>query len=128
MSERTRFSLEAAAALAAHRLVKLSSGKAAYMTATATDDLIGVNELACASGGQAGGKFINCEGTIEVEAAGAITAGADVYAAADGKVSALSATAGTYRKIGIAMKAASAAGSIIEVLPCDYITTTVVSE
>ena len=126
--ERKTFSLVAAAALEAHRLVKMdSNGKAAYMTVTDSDIPLGVNELKVAAGEVAGGKFINAEGTVEIEAGGAITLLADVYAGADGKVTALSAVAADYKKIGQALKAASAAGSIIEVLPYDYNTVTTVS-
>lgn len=122
MSERKdTFSLEAASALAAHRLVQLdSNGQAAYMTATATEIPLGVNELEVAAGNLAGGPYLNRGGTIEMEAAGAITLGADVYAAANGQIQALPGDAGTYRKIGQAQKAASGAGSVIPVYPYDY--------
>ena len=71
---------------------------------------------------------INKEGTVEICAAGAITKGVDVYAAADGKVQALPVAAATYRHIGIAMAAASGDGSIIEVLLNDTISTETVEE
>jgi hypothetical protein len=130
MTEQRRFSLEAAAALAPHRLVKLSSGKAAYNTAAVADEPIGINEIKVALGEIAGGRFLNEPGTVEIEAAGAITAGADVFAAADGKIQALPTDGGAYLKIGIAMKAASGSGSIIEVLPVglgeiEYVTETI---
>ena len=68
-------------------------------------------------------------GTVEVAAAGVISSGSEVYQAADGKVQALPATPGTYRRVGVALEAASGDGSIIEIYPrcgCDLeeITTT----
>lgn len=129
MSERiNNFGLEAAAAMVAHRLIKLdSNGKAAYMTATSTDVPLGVLDRDVALGEVAGGPCLNRGGTIEMMASGAITLAADVYAAADGKVQALPGDAGTYRKIGQAQKAASGDGSVIPVYPYDYITETTVT-
>lgn len=111
----------------AGRLVKLSSGKVVHNTATATDDPIGVALSTGAENDYVTVQFLTKEGTLEMTAAGAITAGAEVYAAAAGKIQALPAAAATYRKIGIALVAASGDGSIIEVLPYDYQATTVVS-
>jgi hypothetical protein len=48
----------------------------------------------------------------------AITAGVDVYTAASGKVSTLSASAGSYYKVGKALTAAAADGDQIEVADC----------
>lgn len=111
------------AALAAKRLVKLSSGEVVYNTATATDQPIGVCDYAVADGYEASIMTLSEDGTIEMTAAGAISLDADVYAAADGKIQALPATGGAYRKIGIAMEAATADDDIIEVLPYDRATT-----
>jgi hypothetical protein len=99
------------------RLVKLSSGDVVPNTATSTDEPVGVADYAVASGdhvavGLFGGK------TMEIAAAGAISADAAVYAADDGKVQALPATAGTYARVGTAIEAATADGDIIEILPC----------
>lgn len=105
----------------AQRLVKLSSGKVVYNSATATDDPVGVTERAADNGEDVTVRLINCPGTFEIEAAGAIAQDAEVYAAADGKVQALPAAAGTYRRIGLAIKAATADGDIIEILPDDHI-------
>lgn len=118
---------EAGADVGAHRLVKLSSGEVIHNTATATDDPIGVTELAADNGENVTVRLINCPGTFEIEAAGAITQDAEVYAAADGKVQALPAVAATYRRIGIAIEAATADGDVIEILPDDYISTEVVT-
>lgn len=111
------------AALVAKRLVKLSSGEAVYNTATATDQPIGVCDYAVADGYEASIQTLSEDGTLEMTASGAISLDADVYAAADGKIQALPSTGGTYRKIGIAMEAATADGDIIEVLPYDKATT-----
>ena len=128
MTERKDLSLVAGADLVAHRLVKLSSGEAVYNTATSTDDPIGVTKLNAEEGDDVSIAPINLEGTVEIAAAGAVTLGADVYAAADGEVQALPTAAGTYRHIGLAMKSASGDGSIIEVLLNDTISTETVSE
>lgn len=111
----------------AKALVKLDSGTVVLNTVTSTDDPIGVGEYAADADDQVAVRLLNDAGTFEMIAAGAIDAGADVYAAADGKVSALSASAGDYRKIGIALEAAAADGDIIEVLPYDYQTVTTVT-
>lgn len=55
--------------------------------------------------------------TLSMVAAGAVTAGSLVYTAANGRVSALSATSGTYYCVGVALSPASAAGDSIEVDP-----------
>jgi multidrug efflux pump subunit AcrA (membrane-fusion protein) len=121
MAERKDLSLEAAAILANHRLAKMDgAGKAVYLTATATDIPLGVTRLNAKTGEDVSIAPINLEGTVEITAAGAISRGADVYAAAEGKIQALPGAAGTYRKIGQALQAASGDGSIIEVLPYDH--------
>lgn len=121
MIEGTKRTFTAGAAFLVFALVKLSSGKVIENTATATDDPIGVAVLpAAADGDLVTVRLINGPGTFEMIAAGAITADADVYAAADGKIQALPAGAGTYRRIGKALEAATADGDIIEVLPYDF--------
>lgn len=111
----------------AHSLVKMSSGKAVLNTATATDDPIGVALYKESADGVVAVRLINCPGTVEMIASGAISAGADVYAAADGEIQALPEAAATYRKVGLAVEAATADGDIIEVLPYDFNATTTVS-
>ena len=116
----------AGAALDAKRLVKLDGVTVVYNTATATDDPIGVTEFNVAADGDAAVSMLCGDETLEITAAGAFSAGADVYAAADGKVSALPAGAGTYRRVGKALEAATADGDIVEILPYnDGKTTTV---
>ena len=109
--------------LAAKRLVKLTAGEIFHNTATATNDPIGVNDYAVKDTYYAEMSTYSEDGTLEITAAGVIALNADVYAAAAGKVQALPATGGTYRKIGIAMKAATADGDIIEILPYDIFAT-----
>ena len=112
----------AGAAVSKYRLVKFDgSMDVIHNTATATDDPIGVSKHGAeAAGNYVPVAFLNEPGTLEMEAAGAITAGADVYAAADGKIQPLPGTPGDYRQIGLALEAASGDGSIIEVMPYDY--------
>lgn len=98
-------------------LVKLSSGAVVLNTATATDDPIGVSMDTKSAADVVAVQFLKSGGSYEMIAAGAISADAKVYAAADGKVQALPTDAGTYRQIGIALEAATAAGDVIEVLP-----------
>lgn len=108
---------------ALYRLVKLASGSVVLNTATATDDPIGAIVGIDGSGDEgdfASVQFLKDNGTMQLEAAGAISQDADVYAAADGKIQALPADAGDYRKIGKALEAASGDGSVIEVLPYDF--------
>jgi hypothetical protein len=115
------------AAVEAKRLVKLSSGDVIHNTVTSTDEPVGATLFAAGSGERVAVAPLNKEGTLELTAGGAISQDADVYAAADGKVTALSGSAGDYKKIGKALQAASGDGSIIEVLPYDYHTITTVT-
>jgi len=118
MSEiKSPITLLTGAAVSAKRLVKLSDGTALHNTATETDDPIGVADYAAASGERLAVRLLSEPGTLEITAAGVIPSNADVFAGADGKVSALPAGAGNYKKIGIAMEAATADGDIIEILP-----------
>jgi hypothetical protein len=128
MAERkSPITLEAGADVATKRLVKLSSGTMVHNTETETDDPIGVNDYSVSSGEVGAVKLLSEDGTQEMTAAGAIDQDADVYAADDGKIQALPVGAGTYRKIGKAMEAATADGDIVEVLPYDFHATTTVS-
>lgn len=114
---------EAGADVEARRLVKLSSGKVVHNTVTATDDPVGVTEYAAKSGEKVAVKLINSPGTFEITAVEAIAADVEAYAAADGKIQDAPAGAGTYRRIGLALEAATGDGHRIEVLPDDYIST-----
>lgn len=127
MAEREDLSLQAGADLVNHRLVKMSAGAAVFNTSVATDNPVGVTKLNVKNGEDVSITPMNKPGTVEICAAGAIGQGADVFSAADGKVQALPAAAGTYRKIGMAMAAASGDGSIIEILPYGYTDTETVT-
>ena len=61
-------------------------------------------------------KLLGTGGTRKMVASEAITVGEHVYTAASGKVSDLSASAGTYYRVGVALTAASADGDVIEVM------------
>lgn len=104
--------------LAAKLLVKLSTTTVIANTAAATDDPIGVTAVNVLSGNPVAVDFIGMpDDSIEIMAAGAFNAGDDVFAAAGGKVQGLPVGAGTYRRIGKALEAATADGDIVEILP-----------
>ena len=93
--------------LAIFRRVKLSAGTLVY--ADAGEAHIGVTIDAVDSGAPVAYLPVNWPGVIQMTAAGAITAYADIYGAADGKID--DAAVGT--KIGVAMQAATADGDMI---------------
>lgn len=100
----------AGAAIAMYLRVKLSAGLLAK--AGSTDHELGTLESASfASGDVRAVRLRSAQGTCKMVAAGAITAGNPVYAAANGKIDA----SGTVL-LGIALEAAAADGDIIEVL------------
>jgi hypothetical protein len=101
----------AGAAIGPFLRVKLSSGKLA--AAVATDVEIGTTERASfADGDIVAVRLRTAQGTRKMVAAGAITAGNPVYAAAAGKIDA----AGTVY-CGTALEEATADNDVIEVLP-----------
>jgi hypothetical protein len=101
----------AGAALAADRRVKLTSGKLAY--AGINDVELGTIEIdVFADLDRAAVRLRSAEGTGRFVAAAAISVGADVYAAADGKVN----DVGGAEYIGVALTASSGDGCVIEVL------------
>jgi len=81
--------------------------------ADAGEPAIGVTRRDAADGDTVAVRLINHTGTIEALAAGAISAGAIVYGADDGKVEA----SGVGVPVGICIEAATAADDIIEVMP-----------
>lgn len=112
MSKQTEspMTMVAAEALAAFRFVKPSSGQAVY--ADAADLGIGVTQLLAANGGHASIRLVQHGGTLKVTAAGAFEIGNYLYHAADGKVS----NVPSGPRIGRALEAASADGSIVEMI------------
>ena len=105
-------SFTAGEALEPFRRVKISSGTAVY--ADAGDRYDGVTLDTVASGAQAAIKLRNHPGTYKIECAGAVTSGATVYAADDGKVDENVALG---ESIGISLDTGDGSGSIVEVLP-----------
>ena len=104
MSEGIRgrtFTEVAGETLAQGRLVKYSSGALVYAD-TADTAWVGVTERAAASGDKVLCAHRNAEGTVRIEADGAITQGALVYVLTDGKVKASGSNA-----VGYAMHAAA---------------------
>ena len=128
MSEiKSPITLTTGADVAAKRLVKLSSSTVIHNTVVSTDVPIGITDYAADSGDNVAVRLLSEAGTIELTAAGVIAADAVVYAAAAGKVSAISTAGGIYKKIGIAIEAATADGDIIEILPSQVGETTEVA-
>lgn len=109
----------------AFRMVKLSG--VSVILNSVDGNPIGSVSTAVPEGELVSVRSIGADGTVELETGGAVPAGADVFAADGGKVQVLPTTAGTYRRIGIALKAAAAEGEIIEILPYDYHATETVS-
>lgn len=101
-------------ALAIHRCVKMDAdGKVTY--ADAADDYHGTAEQATFAAGEiVSVRLRSASGTRKMVASAAITAGAPVFNANDGKV----APSGN-NAIGYALEAASGDGSVIEVLTID---------
>ena len=98
--------------IGAKELVKMSTGNVVQNTDEGVP--VGVAKYGGVANDVIAVRLWNAGGTIHCIAAGAITAGAAVYAAASGKIEA----AGT-AIIGYAMEAAGADGDIIEVLPAN---------
>jgi hypothetical protein len=101
-------------ALAAYRLVIMSNNEVVLADAgdTAVMGSTGIDG-AVADGADVNVRLWNASGTRRLTAGGAITAGAAVAVAADGKVVALTDEANGY---GVALESAAADGDVIEVL------------
>jgi len=112
----------ASAALAPHLRVKLTSGKTA-LAGAADIDIGTVEGRAYADGNLHAVRLRNAPGTRKMVAAGAIAEGADVYAAASGKID----DEGTII-VGTALEEATADGDVIEVLPLTVQVTTIEEE
>ncbi|WP_285906842.1 capsid cement protein [Pseudodesulfovibrio pelocollis] len=96
------------------RVALNASGQLVYATATSLG--IGVARLDQVEGEDVGVAYFNKPGTHLMVAAGAFVVGADVFAAAFGKVRALPTAAGDYVKVGVALEAAADDGDLVEVL------------
>lgn len=102
---------QAGGALGQYLRVKLVAGVLAL--AGAADIELGVMlQAAFAAGDRKSVMLRNKQGTMPMVAVGAIAAGAVVYTDANGQVG----TTNTNTRIGVAITAASGAGSILEVL------------
>lgn len=100
-----RFSLPAGADVERHRFVSVNSNSAG-ITATAATQIVG----ASMNKAESGEVLEIADGLVIVEASAAITAGAAVYSAADGRV----ASSGTV-VAGVAITGAKAAGELVTV-------------
>lgn len=96
--------------LARARRVKISSATVVY--ADAGEEAIGTTTKTVDSGSAAPVKLDAAGGSVEVTASGAISEGGNLYAAADGKMSATISG----RRQGIALEAASD-GGVFEMMP-----------
>lgn len=105
-----RFSLPAGGAVAQHRFVSVASEQA--IQATAATQVIGasMNEVTAEENTRGGYIVEIADGIVMVEAAGAITSGAAVYADANGR-----ATGSGTIIVGTAITAASGAGQLVAV-------------
>ena len=112
------FRIAAGGTVGQYLLVKTTAWTAVVSAATSTDVPVGTVQPAIdgtyTSGTTLTVRDVKSGGTHKVIASGAITKGANIFLAAGGKVSALPAGAGTYKRIGIAAEAASGNNSIIE--------------
>ncbi len=107
-----RFSLPAGGAVARCRFVSVAGDKA--VQATAATEVIGasMNEVNAEELAKNDRIVEIADGIVIVEAGGAITSGAAVYADAAGKAT---ATKGTANIAGVAITAATGAGQLIAV-------------
>lgn len=110
--------------LAAHRRVKIETGTTAdppeVVYADAGEQHIGVTTAGADDGKLVDVKPRNESGTIEIEAADSFAIGADLYGAADGKISDTSSGSA----IASAVEAATAAGDVVEVMQFAVLSTT----
>jgi len=105
----------AGAAIGKHILVKLDTAKLAV--AGLAEQAVGVIEdEAFADGDLRAVRLLSAQGTIKCVAAAAVAEAAVVYGRALGKVDDVSTSSAI--RVGVALEAATAAGDIIEVLPC----------
>lgn len=105
----------AGAAMTAYRIVRFSAADTVVLAAAATESLIGVtNDVAAASGER---QDVIVQGMPWVEAGAAFSIGALLTSDASGRAVAAAPAAGVNNRIiGIAFRAAVAAGDRVEVL------------
>ena len=104
----------AGAAITAGQLVELTGDETVAPASAGSTKVLGV-----AMKDAAAGELVTVitEGVVEVTAAGAVSAGSKVQAAANGQVSAWSATAAgdSAKLVGVALTSAAAAGDKIKI-------------
>ena len=106
-----RFSLPAAGRVRRYRFVSVSNEGA--VQADATTQVIGASMNEVGKDEESEGRIVEiADGIVMVEASGAITSGAAVYADNSGMAT---ATKGTGNVAGVAITAATAAGDLIAV-------------
>lgn len=107
--------------LAIYRLVRFDAdGKVTYADADARESTaIGVALLAASAGTLAPIRFPSA-GSMPCIASGAISAGAVVVQADDGKVQSAPVVAGVYRQVGIALETVTTDGDQIAVMPVGF--------
>lgn len=105
-------------AIAANKLVKLGTASTQVAVATASDAAFGLTiNSASAAAKSIPVELLSPNKILTMTAAGAIADKITVVTAADGKVQTITGlTAGTYYKVGLAIGAASGAGSLVDVL------------
>lgn len=111
-------------ALAAARRVKIKSGTTTtppeVVYADAGEQHIGVVPYAAASGATVTVRLRTIAGSVEVEAAGAFAAGAELYGANDGKIDDVASGSA----LAMAVEAAGSAGAVVEVVDFGVLSTT----
>lgn len=99
-----------------HLLWKKGAGDGTVALAGATDVPLGtIDNVTTGTAERQSVLLLGKGGTKKMVAAGAIGAGARVFAAASGKVQALPAGAGTYKCVGTALTATAADADVLEV-------------
>ncbi len=110
--------------LEAYRRVKIdTSGSQSpidVIYADAGEAAIGVTRYAADDTELVAIKLLNYPGSVEVEAAGALTVGQTAYGAADGKIASTSSGSA----LGVVKKAVAGSGEIAELVPYPFVSTT----
>lgn len=104
---------------ARHLLLAPGTNPATQVTLAAADSIpLGVSTDVAAQGDPTNVALLGAaSSTLIMTAAGSITAGTLVYAAADGQVQALPVAPGTYHQVGLALQTTTTQGQLIEVVP-----------
>ena len=117
MREESRRPFPAAGAVDSYLVVSLSNGKIDACASNAKP-LGATTSPAREAGDLIAVRLLNTDGTMEIQATGAVTAGADVVLAGAGKIKADPGN-GVRTLIGMALTAVSD-GGVVEVIPYGY--------